>query len=91
MLCSYCKKARAVNRDHIVSGRLRNKKRPDGSPRYPGWDDVWIPACFDCNTIKGDRTLVPVGYERIGELRELAVREVWVEWAGGKPVNKVLR
>ncbi len=91
MICAYCLKARAVHKDHIVSGRLLRKKRPDGSPRYPGWNDVTVPACFACNVIKGDRTLVPVGYERLSELQELAVKEIWTEWGGGKPVAEVLR
>ena len=80
--CSYCRKERAVHKDHIVSGRLLNKKRPDGSPRYPDWDDVTVPACFKCNITKGDRTLVPVSYERLAELQALAVKEVWREWGG---------
>ena len=41
-----------------------------------------MPACFDCNIAKGDRTLVPEGYERLSELRELPMKGVWMEWDG---------
>lgn len=78
--CAYCRKERAVNADHIVPKRLRRKKRPDCSPRYPGWENVTVPACFSCNMRKGDRTLVPPDYPRLGELQALAVREVWTEF-----------
>ncbi len=90
-LCAYCRTERAVNRDHIVPKRLLNKKRPDGSPRYPGWENVTVPACFACNMRKGDRPLVPVGYERLPELQGLAVQEIWTEWDGGDVVTEVLR
>ena len=62
----------------------------DERRRHPGWDDETVPACGPCNWRKLTRRLVPVGYPRLTELRELTGK-IWMEWDGGKPVEAVLR
>lgn len=78
LFCNYCRKERAVHRDHIMSSDERR--------RHDGWDEETVPACFDCNMLKLTRRLVPVGYPRLEELRELTGRE-WREW-NGDPKSK---
>ena len=80
-LCSYCRKARAIHQDHVVPVALRR--------RHPGWDDVKVPACGNCNWRKGTRRLVPMDYEPFDKLS--GVRP-WQRW-NGEPMGaeKVLR
>ncbi len=72
-LCSYCRKARAVHDDHIMSKALRR--------RFTAWENVTVPACGPCNWRKLSRRLVPVGYPRLEELRILTGK-AWMEWDG---------
>ena len=80
-LCSYCRKRRAVHQDHIVSKSMRR--------RYPGWGNVVVTACFDCNMRKGTRQLVPMDYEPFDQLPGT---RPWARW-DGEPMGaeKVLR
>ncbi len=86
-LCSYCGKP-AVHMDHIVSKGMRTQIAADGSLRYPGWDDVTVPACFACNMRKGTRRLVPMDYEPFDQLPGT---RPWMRWDGGEVVSGVLR
>lgn len=53
MTCAYCRKARAVNMDHVVPRSYRRKQAIP--PELAGT----VPACFACNNRKGTRRLVP--------------------------------
>ena len=71
-VCAYCMKARGIHDDHILPvKRLRDL--------YDFHDTV--PACMKCNTNKLTRALVPVGYPRLQELRELTGKP-FREWDG---------
>ena len=77
LYCNYCKKARAVHNDHIMPIKRLRKE-------YDFYDTV--PACFACNMRKSVRHLVPFGYPRLEELRELTGL-IWREW-NGDPKSK---
>ena len=73
MKCAYCGD-RAVHQDHIFSKALRR--------RFPEWENVTVPACFNCNIIKGTRHFVPPSWElRIPELEALTGAK-WAVFAG---------
>ena len=83
-LCAYCKTQRGHQADHIMPKALRQ--------RYAGWEDVTVPACHQCNVGgKGTRRIVPVGYPRLAELRELTGL-AWKEWNGDPAaIRQVIR
>ena len=74
-ICAYCgTRSGRLQADHIMPVALRRK--------YPGWDDETVPACVQCNVGgKSTRRIVPVGYPRLAELRELTGL-AWIEWNG---------
>ena len=83
MICAYCRTERAVHKDHIMSKGDRR--------RHEGWDSETVDSCASCNWRKLTRRLVPVGYPRLEELREITGK-VWKEWDGSiEGLREVLR
>ena len=83
-LCAYCRKERAVHKDHIMSKSDRR--------RHEGWDDETVDSCAACNWRKLSRHLVPRGYPRLAELNELTPNRPWEEWDGSvEGLREVLR
>ena len=77
MNCAYCRKARAVNRDHVVPKSYRRK-----AP-IPQELCGTVPACFACNIRKGNRRLVPASWaDRLGLLESYYPGTPWRVWMG---------
>ena len=81
-LCSYCGVRRAVNRDHVVPKAL-SKTHVFQYAFLPEKLKRLVPACFECNTRKGTRRLVPPSWEPLVEmLNEEFPGTPWRVWHG---------
>lgn len=88
--CAYCRKARAVNRDHVVPKALR--KGYEANQRVVSeWQKEAIPldllgtvpSCFNCNIRKGTRRLVPPSWaDRVEDLNRFFGGREWRVWSG---------
>ncbi len=74
-VCSYCLEAPAIHSDHIFSKALRR--------RFPEWD-MTVPACFDCNILKGTRRLLPPSYAHRQQEIEGLTGKRWKVWDGSR-------
>lgn len=92
-VCAYCRKARAVNRDHVVPQALAKKlKKSRGLTKKralvegaPTWLFSTVPSCFSCNMFKSTRRLIPEAWEdRIPVLTEWFPGTPWRVWHGSK-------
>jgi hypothetical protein len=76
--CAYCRKARAVNRDHVIPKSLRKRLG-----EVPAHLLLTVPACFACNIRKGQRHLVPPSWAGlVDELNEVVGGAEWRVWDG---------
>lgn len=84
--CAYCRKRRAVNRDHVIPRsvlRTYNATAPDDAPSVPPEWLVEVASCFECNILKGRRRLVPPSWaKQVDELNRFFGGTPWRTWSG---------
>lgn len=92
--CAYCGARRAVNREHVIPRslvRTYNRYAPIDAPSIPAEWLAVVGACFDCNTRKGNRRLVPPAWaNRINQLNRFFPGTPWRVW-DGDPLSPAFR
>ena len=79
--CAYCDKNPAIHADHVVPRSVARRQKRMLRP-IPDHLLATVPACFDCNMLKGARLLVPPSWaDRIDELKA-AMPGAWRVWNG---------
>ena len=77
--CEYCGVRRAVNLDHVIPKSLFRLRFTGRKARLRGkvdpiWKDLTVDACFECNTAKAARKLIPPSLaHRLSELNDLGI------------------
>jgi hypothetical protein len=92
-LCAYCRKAPAVDRDHVVPQslmkthrvRLTALRKARLLPLTMKVLRQTVPACRACNFLKGNRRLVPASRAHlIPAYTEIFPGTPWREWDGDR-------
>jgi len=63
-LCAYCSVRPAGNLDHVVSKSMQRKYVQTTGNLVPAHIAGTVASCWQCNTLKGARRLVPQSWEK---------------------------